>query len=103
MKITIYNHTILVSLANMILAGLEGGIFLSDGVGFGTHQYNHTGLGLLLIDDAHNGFYASSHLFRSVFVVIGAYPEYHNLEPMEGEGEEKELFILLIAWVKGNN
>lgn len=44
-----------------------------------THQHHHTGLGLLLVDKAHNRFYATNHLLCCVTVVVGAHPDDHDL------------------------
>lgn len=42
-------------------------------------QHHHTGLGLLLVDKAHNRFYATNHLLCCVTVVVGAHPDDHDL------------------------
>lgn len=49
-----------------------------------THHHHHSGLGLLLVDHAHNGFYATSYLFCRVTMVICAYPDDDDL------GKERE-------------
>lgn len=45
-----------------------------------TYQYDGVGMGQLVLDDLDDGHDASTDLFCSVAVIIGAYPQYNNLD-----------------------
>lgn len=58
-----------------------------------TYKYKRVGMGKLVLDDLDNSHDASTDLFRSVSMIVGAYPQDYNLQQ-----QKKKVYMTRCHW-----